>query len=270
MPNYRPVSVLSAGQQVPAVEWLAIVNDLQLHQNVQCLTPVNNTPGAVAAGYVGVMDPTAANSMIQTTTPGDVRKVVVVQDSAVALGAQGYCQFYGRCAAVNVTGAVALYDPLQTSGTAGYAQSGTTNPFGIALSTAAGPGTGTVIALLVPLMGGGAFPTGLPSATHGPLSFHKSTTGATTIITAPGSGKTLFITRVRLQNNNTTAALVTGQDVGGSIHTESWPLGGVVGSGVVDQFDPPWAVGDNKALEVNLSATADVYGSINFYTGSTP
>lgn len=269
MTSYAVVASKVNNDPITQTDWGNVAGDLQLHQDVQTVRPLNNTGGTITAGYVGVLDDAAIDTLIAASMAGDARKVVVVQDVSVLNGALAYCQMLGRCSVVKVQGAVALHDPLETHSTAGYAHTGTGAPFGIALSTAAGPGAGTVVALLIPLMAGGSFPTGIPSATHGPVSFHNTvTTLVTGVIAAPGAGKSIYITRIRLGQNNTTASLYDVKDATPN-HTESYPLAGVQGYGVVDEFDPPWKVGDNLALNMQQSAAADVYGSINHYVAAS-
>lgn len=270
MPGYTAISPKDNNDPITTTDWGALADDLALHQTVTTVRPTNNTGGTVTRGYVGVLDPAASLSLIASSIAADTRMPVVVQDTSVVTTGLVYCQTAGHVAAINVTGAVGLYELLETSGTPGYARQGASAPFAIALEAFAGPGTGQIQALLMPAMAGGSFPTGLPSATHGPWPFHLTTTAPTTLVAAPSAGLTIFVTEVRVMQNNTTATLFTVKDGTGPTIAENYPIAGVVGHGVDDDMDPPWAVGDAESLVVVQSAAGDLYGSVNGYVAATP
>lgn len=268
MPDYSPVTPLASGSQVPATEWAKIVADLQLHQNVETVRPGNDTGGTVTRGYVGVLDASSANSLVAASAH-DNRRVVVVQDPSVAVTALVYCQMLGRCGTVNVTGAVNPYDPLETSGTPGYAHVGSAAPFAFALEAWAGPGNSTIQAMLLPAMAGAGFPVDDPSATHGPASAHLTGTSVNHLVAAPGAGFSIYVTKVRVIQNNTTASILTVKDTGAPVHSELYPFPGVQGSGIVDPFDPPWKLGDNLGLDAIQASSGDLYLSVNHYVAAS-
>lgn len=272
MVQFVPVDApgsMGALKTITSAIWQKMVDDLQLHQNVQAILATNDTGAGVGVGYVGVLDDTTANSLV----PGiasDTRRVVVVQDTAIASTLAGYVVCLGKVDVVNVTGAVALHSALEMSATPGRAHQGTGAPFAVALTAFAGPGNGTVSALLLPpLMAGGAFPLGLPSPTHGPVSFHINDAALhAAVIAAPAAGTSIYITSARVQNNNTTPSVMSLFDATGPLHTENLVLAGVQGAGVEATYDPPWEVGAADALDIQQTAAADVYGTINFYVAA--
>lgn len=154
MPDYAALTSLGAGDPIPATEWAKIVANFSVHQSVQALTVTNNTGGTVTRGYVGVLDPAAALSLLATTTIADPRYVVVVTSASIANAATGYAQILGRVSVVNVHGAVALYDPLETYSTAGEAHTGVGRPFAVALEAVAGPGSAQIAVWITPPIGG--------------------------------------------------------------------------------------------------------------------
>lgn len=94
--------------------------------------PFTNSSGvALAVGDVVVQD--SDTTVTTTTTVGDARPVLVAT-AAVTSGAVGFFAASGFYL-VNVTGAVARGDALQTSGTAKKAQAGSSNAFGESRTT---------------------------------------------------------------------------------------------------------------------------------------
>lgn len=271
MADYSAVTPLTTGQVIPATEWTKIVNNFTAHQDVQTILITNNTGGTVTRGFVGILDPATQLSLIATTTQGDARRVVVVSSPTILNGAQGYVQIIGRVSTVTVHGAVALYDALETYSAAGEAHVGYTAPFAMALTTFAGPGVGMVAAIMAPGMGGGTFPLGTPDGTHGPFAFHINDTSLHAAeIAAPGTGLSIYIVNVRVQNFNTTASLLSVIAAAG--HTEIYVIPGVVGGGLSDDWganQKPWKIGDNVAVNLQQSALADLYGHIDFYVATS-
>lgn len=271
MPDYTAIASKANNDPITTTDWQALADDLALHQTVTTVRPVNSTGGTVTRGYVGVLDPAAGASLIAASGAADNRRVVVVQDASVVTTGLVYCQVSGRVAAVNVVGAVGLYQPLETSGTVGRARQGNSAPFAIALEAFAGPGNGQIQALLIPAIAGGSgsYPTGLPSATHGPFSFHINDASLHAAqIAAPGSGLSVYITSIRVQNNNTTPSVMSVFDHTATLHTENLVIAGVQGAGVEAEYEPPWEIGDDDSLDIQQTATADVYGTINFYVAA--
>lgn len=87
-----------------------------------------------------------------TATAGDLDVIGVLDDNAVAVGANGRVRHVGYQSVVDVQGAVVAGDFLRTSATSGRAEDAGATPktgtFAIALTAAAGPGAGTVAAYL--------------------------------------------------------------------------------------------------------------------------
>lgn len=268
MPDYNALSPKGLLDPITPTDWSNLAGDLQLHQNVTTLRPTNNTGGTVTRGYVGVLDEAVSNSLIAASGVADRRRVVVVQDATVPATGLVYCQVSGRVAAINITGAVDLYAPLETSATAGRAQQGESAPFAIALEAFAGPGTGQIQALLLPPIAGASFPIGDPSGTHGPWSFHLTGTSVNHLVTTPGANISIYVTSIRVIQNNTTPCIFTANDTTGPTHTETIPVPGVAGFGVETRFDPPWKIGANEGLDIIQSAAGDLYGSVNGYTAA--
>jgi len=113
----------------------------------------NRSGGSVAQGDVVIRDDANDKSFTTSTTQGDRKVVGVVLDASIADLASGRIVTFGGPVKVNVTGAVARGDYLRQSATAKLAESAgaayVEGVFGIALTSAAGPGTGTVEAVLL-------------------------------------------------------------------------------------------------------------------------
>jgi len=87
-----------------------------------------------------------------SATAGDLTVIGVLDDDAIAVGANGRVRHVGYQAVVNVQGNVAAWDFLRTSATAERAESAGTSPktgtFAIALTTYGGGGAGQIAAYL--------------------------------------------------------------------------------------------------------------------------
>lgn len=116
------------------------------------LTLTNSSGGALVLGDVVIQDTAAASSFTTSTTLAD-RKVLGILGINTANAATGVVQTRGPMGGVKVTGVVAIGDYLTTHTTATLAVSAGTawksGVFAIALTAAAGPGAGTVTALLL-------------------------------------------------------------------------------------------------------------------------
>jgi hypothetical protein len=129
---------------------LPLVTYNQLQANVMFLRAIvdtilhNNSGGGVTEGYVAIQD-TTASYVVGTTTVGSTKRVFVAQET-IASANTGRFRATG-VTLVNVTGTVAVGDTLQTSATAGRAQSGAAGSFARAI-TANPSGTGQVLAVL--------------------------------------------------------------------------------------------------------------------------
>lgn len=117
---------------------------------------INNTGGALEDGDVVVIDPTGIRLINTTTTPADILAIGVVRDvntaGPFADQAETPVMLLGSNATVKVTGAIAAGDYLQTSASAGEAESAGATPsdgsFAVAETAFAGPGSGTVAAFI--------------------------------------------------------------------------------------------------------------------------
>lgn len=116
----------------------------------------NKSGASRVSGDVCILDSANDASFKTTTTAGDPKPVVVVQDSIVN-NEKGYVALFGYVADLKVTGAVTRLNWLKTSTTVGLAADAGANRvkgvFAIALAGFAGPGAGTVPALLMPPLG---------------------------------------------------------------------------------------------------------------------
>lgn len=143
---------LADGDIVEETQYDAILSDLLfLGRKVEPASLTNRSGGALNVGDVVVGDTGNASSITTTTTIGNRRVFGVVVDTTIASLAAGRISSLG-IRTVNVTGAVAIGDWLETSATAGKAQTAygrSVGKFAIALTSAAGPGAGTVTALLL-------------------------------------------------------------------------------------------------------------------------
>lgn len=149
MTDWQTLTTPTAGTAVSISGFFTPLADDLLHlHDLVTRSIINNVGTVVPRGYVGVLSGTAADSLLSTTTPADGRIAAVVMDPTIAAGSVGYVALAGNLNTVQVVGAVGYGDTLQTSGSAGYAIGGSVAPFARAMGTAAGPGAGTVAAVL--------------------------------------------------------------------------------------------------------------------------
>lgn len=125
--------------------------DVLTRLNRHPIIKLTNKQGAsVAAGDVLVLDTSNDSAFVKTTTQG-LRRPVYVARATIANNALGYVQCAGVIA-VAVTGAVTRGNFLRTSTTSGQAEDAgsvlASGVFAKALESYAGPGAGTVLALL--------------------------------------------------------------------------------------------------------------------------
>lgn len=115
---------------------------------------INDSGVSLSNGAVVIFDPAGAREITTTTTAGHrlVAGAVSGSGSPYAAAAETPVMMIGYHTALFVTGAVAIGDYLKTSTVAGRAISAGVEPqagiFAIALSSAAGPGDGTVAAFI--------------------------------------------------------------------------------------------------------------------------
>ena len=98
------------------------------------------------------------------------------------------------------------------------------------------------------------------------MSATIATSGDNTIVAAPGSGLSIYITHLVLQNESTTATTII---LKGSSDLLRW-LGQIQGSGLALTFPERREIklATNTALILNLSGANSVGYSIGYYTGA--
>lgn len=205
---------LSIGGELRAGQVTGVLPPANGGTGVQCSTLggvsvwTNSSGGLLAAGSVVVA---SGNRTFNTTTAVANRLAIgAIAESSIANGVNGCVRHGGYQATVLVQGAVAQFDYLRTSATAGRAESmGATKgdgAFAIALTAFAGPGAGSVAAFM--LMGDSHQATGgstvdvedegTPLGAADTLDFVGAGVTATfgagqATITIPGAGNTVAI-----------------------------------------------------------------------------
>jgi len=154
-------SDVSIGDQIFAAQY----NDLRTDALLGWAEFYNKSGGSLVAGDVVVVDATNDEAITTTTQAGD-NTVIGVVGETIANNAQGRLYPPGAVVTVKVTGAVTRGHYLDTSTTAKLARDAgvvlARGVFAMALSSAAGPGAGTVTAMLFySKTARGGFPTGL-------------------------------------------------------------------------------------------------------------
>ena len=121
-----------------------------------------NQSGAVRSQGVVVVE-NGNRTFGVTTTQANPLVIGVLDDNAIAVGANGRVRHVGYQSAVTVQGAVVAGQYLRTSTTSGAAEDAgtimTSGCFGIALTAAAGPGAGVVAAYVFPPLNSGGVVT---------------------------------------------------------------------------------------------------------------
>jgi predicted nucleic-acid-binding Zn-ribbon protein len=102
-------------------------------------------------------------------------------------------------------------------------------------------------------------------STHGPKIVNITATSNTSIVAAPGAGLNIHVTNLFLSNEG--SALVKCDVKDGTTTRMSANLA-ADGGGVNRDFNPPWKVATNTALNAALSATGDVDVNVHYFTSA--
>lgn len=301
MVQYKAIPIRVTTEEVLEDDWKRVVDNATLHQNCLAVFALNSTGSALVAGDVVVFDTTADGVVVMTATPGDSRKVGVVQDPTVALDVPCWVAIHGHVPALRVKATIGRQVALQTSDTNKAAQAGAGNSFGVTLTGRTGAGVveafihnaGVASAHVIKdltttfaqrsnlRLGDGfnvqdvpgsdetlvtaGFPVGPVSASHGPVSFnYTDATLHANQIAAPASGSAIYVTSIAAWNQVATATRLDGIEHGGSTRFKA-RIAGADGAGFVHAFDPPWELPDATALDFQCSIAADVLVEVNFY-----
>lgn len=110
------------------------------------------------------------------------------------------------------------------------------------------------------------FPANLVSATHGPTTTTLTLTSDTALVAAPGVGLSIYVTSLTVGNTSATLTRIDIKD--GTTIRVSMPLASS-GGGFVHEFNPPWKLTANTALNAALSAAVtDVRANVHFYVAA--
>jgi hypothetical protein len=103
------------------------------------------------------------------------------------------------------------------------------------------------------------------------LTYISSTTassGTNELVAAPGSGRQIVVTGFTIQNETSTATTMKLQSGASDVYRL---LGQDQGDGITKEFHPKtfWQLGDNSALNLNLSGANTCGYSVAYYTDNT-
>jgi hypothetical protein len=136
-------------------------------------------------------------------------------------------------------------------------------------SSAPGASLSARLAAVEALAVGGSAPTGVASATHGPLSTTLSDADAHTVLAAPGAGLALYVTQIALWNSSSVFTIVSALEGPGGPTRLAAALAATAGAGFVKPYAPPWELPANTALVLQAAvAVSLVLVNLDFYVGS--
>jgi hypothetical protein len=113
-----------------------------------------------------------------------------------------------------------------------------------------------------------AYVINIQSASHGPKMLQISTSATATLIAAPGAGNFVYVTSLAVTNGGT---VTTGAHIGWSGSPDVVVMYLVsAGGGFVMNFDPPWKVLSNEAVQcrVKPNSSGNVYFNVNFFVNN--
>lgn len=99
-------------------------------------------------------------------------------------------------------------------------------------------------------------------STHGPRVVNITTTGDNAIVAAPGAGQSIYVTNIFLSNDGTSKVTCNVKDGTTTRMTANMAADG---GGVNRDFNPPWKLTANTALNAALSATGDVDVNVHYF-----
>ena len=179
----------------------------------------------------------------------------------------------GISATVTIAGTVSLGTGTALIGAvslaAGTANIGFINGISATVQVAIGtPFTLNNISATVMVATANSWVSGIQSVSHGPKCLAISLSATTTLVTAPGAGNFVYVTSIACTNNGTVA---TGVHVGWSGQPDTVIMGMAINGGFVMNFDPPWKVQSNEAVQcrVDPASVGNCYLNINFFVSNT-
>lgn len=157
---------------------------------------------------------------------------------------------------------------------AGTNNIGSINGISAAVVLAAGTnniGTIQAISAAVSLVANTAYhPTGAPSASHGPKTVSMTASATVALIAAPGASLSIYVTGMLATNGSSTLTQLQIYEASATATPVIAPFLAASGGGFSTQFDPPWRISANTALNARLkpSVGATVCVTLNFYVGA--
>lgn len=157
---------------------------------------------------------------------------------------------------------------------AGTNNIGSINNISAAVVLAAGTnniGTIQAISAAVSLVANTAYhPTGAPSASHGPKTVSLTASATVALIAAPGASLSIYVTGMLATNGSSTLTQLQIYEASATATPVIAPFLAASGGGFSTQFDPPWRISANTALNARLkpSVGATVCVTLNFYVGA--
>lgn len=111
-----------------------------------------------------------------------------------------------------------------------------------------------------------SFPTGEPSATHGPVSLVITDSAGHTLVAAPSAGLAVYVTSIAAWNEDTTASRLTASDGTNRFRAR---LAATDGTGFVHAFDPPWELPEATAFTITMDVPiTSALVNVNFYVAA--
>ncbi len=95
-----------------------------------------------------------------------------------------------------------------------------------------------------------------------PVVVNATASGDTAVLAAPGAGVSLYICKVTIINGGSAIITAHLQEGGTAVNRGPGDLAKDGGGANLDFGARGWKVGDNKALDINLSATGDVWVTV--------
>lgn len=154
---------------------------------------------------------------------------------------------------------------------AGSANIGSINNISAPVALAAGSNNiGSINNISATVVVQSSYPRAVPSASHGPKTVSLSSSATTALIAAPGAALHAYVTQMLVTNGSPTLTQLQIYEASATGSPVIAPYLAASGGGYVVNFDPPWEVSANTALNARLKPSVGgvVTVTLNFTVGS--
>lgn len=260
---------LAAGTQHIGEVNISIMPAVALAAGAANIGTINNISAGVvlAAGAANIGSINNISANVNVVLQAGTANIGSINNISAAVGLAAGTQHIGEVnislmptVNVNLAAQSAGFTVAVSLGTAVVLAAGTNNI-----------GTVQAISAAVSLVANTAYhPTGAPSASHGPKTVSMTASASVALVAAPGAATSIYVTGILATNGSATLTQLQIYEASATATPVISPFLAASGGGFAVQFDPPWRISANTALNARLkpSVGATVCVTLNFYVGA--